>query len=161
MKIIIVDSSAVVRTILEQNLSRFENVKIINSVSSCQKILKIVISDTPDVVICGTDINDPNEKEALNIICREMKLPVLLLSSAPLPFISKLIDKIEKPALNNYTGEFFKNLLQKLSSLISKNPNAGDSKTYSSGKYRIVCLGASTGGPTAVSEVLNRLGKIF
>ena len=55
MRIIIVDSSAVVRTILEQNLSKFENVTIISSVSSCQKILKTLISDTPDAVICGND----------------------------------------------------------------------------------------------------------
>ena len=161
MRIIIVDSSAVVRTILEQNLSKFENVTIISSVSSCQKILKTLISDTPDAVICGTDINDPNEKEALDIFSKEMKLPVLLLSSAPLPFISKLIDKIEKPALNNYSQDFFKNLLQKLTSLISKNPKTTGAKINSSDKYKIVCLGASTGGPTAVSEVLNGLGNNF
>ena len=161
MRIIIVDSSAVVRTILEQNLSKFEDIKIINSVSSCQKILKTVISDTPDIVICGSDINEADEKDALRIFCNEMKLPVLLLTSAPLPFISKLIDKIEKPALNNYSQDFFKNLLQKLSSLISKNPKTALQKSGSSQRYKIICLGASTGGPTAVSEVLNSLGSNF
>ena len=161
MRIIIVDSSAIVRTILEQNLSKFENINIIGSVSSCQKILKTIIADTPDVVICGTDVSDKNEKDALSIFCREMKLPVLLLTSASLPFITKLIDKIEKPALNNYSKDFFNNLTEKLFALVSKNPKAASSNTESSGRYKIVCLGASTGGPTAVSEVLNALGPNF
>ena len=161
MKLIIIDSSAVVRTILEQNLTKYENIQIISSVSNCQKILKTVFADTPDAVICGTDISEPNEKEALKLICREMKLPVILLTAASLPFISKLIDKTEKPALNNYTEGFFKNLIQKLSVLVSKNPKSAASKSSSAAGYRIVCLGASTGGPTAVSEVLNGLGNKF
>ena len=101
MKIMIADRSAVVRTILEQNLTKQKDIQITASVSGCEKILNCVKTDKPDIVICGTDTCEENEKNALNILCNELKLPVIILAaqenSYTPPFFSKLIVSIEKP----------------------------------------------------------------
>ncbi|MCR5288556.1 MAG: hypothetical protein K6E51_01035 [Treponema sp.] len=162
MKIVIVDSSAVVRTILEQNLSNLSNMQILHSFSNCNKIIKQTLSDTPDAVICGVDVQDKSEHDALSFICNEMKIPVMLLvhTDAPLPFFTSLIDKMEKPGLNNYSSEFFTTLIEKLSILIKKNTKKtviqDDLKTY-----KVLCIGSSTGGPTAVCTILSSLGSHF
>ncbi len=162
MKLVIVDSSAIVRSILEQNLSAHSNIQILHSVSNCYKILKMPLSDTPDAIICGTDIQDKTEQEALASICNELKIPVLVLAHAdtPLPFFASLIDKIEKPGINNYSPDFFTKLIEKLSKLINKNTKSS-LKQDSFNAYKVLCLGASTGGPSAIGTILSSLGTHF
>lgn len=163
MKIIVVESSAIVRSILEQNLSKFKDIEIVNSFSNCNKIIRTGNFDIPDALVCGSDISDPNEKDALNIFCNEMKIPVILLGQEPssLPFFSKLIEKIDKPALNNYSQSFFDTLVEKLTAIISKNSRNNPTSKSDSNKFKILCIGASTGGPSAVSYVLSSLGNNF
>ena len=167
MKIMIADRSAVVRTILEQNLTKQKDIQITASVSGCEKILNCVKTDKPDIVICGTDTCEENEKNALNILCNELKLPVIILAaqenSYTPPFFSKLIASIEKPNLKGYSADFFNTLTAKLSAMTAHQLKAEAPLLKPSPKetYSILCIGASTGGPTAVSEVLCRLGNDF
>ena len=75
MNIMIADSSAVVRAIIAQNFQKNKEIKISASVSSCQKLLTLVKSDKPDVIICGNDLSDPEEKNAFTALCLEEKVP--------------------------------------------------------------------------------------
>lgn len=167
MKVMIADRSAIVRSILELNLTKQNDIQITASVSGCQKILNFVKSDKPDIVICGTDTDEESEKNALNTLCNELKIPVVILAPqendyTP-PFFSKLIATIEKPNLKGYSAEFFKSLKEKLSAMAANQPQPAAQllKPLPKDKYSILCIGASTGGPTAVSEVLCGLGNNF
>ncbi len=171
MRIMLADTSAVVRSILEQNLRKHEGLQIVGSVSSCQKILCGLKSDMPDIVICGSDTSDEDEKQALNAICNEKKIPVLLLAGShdgsgggSVPVFSKLLDTMEKPCLKEYSQSFFETLVEKLSALFAKQKNPADAlpgQKKIRESYKVLCIGASTGGPTAVSEVLCALGNKF
>ncbi len=163
MRIMIADRSAVVRTIIQQNLNKNE-FQILVSVSTCEKILEVVKNQTPDVILFGNDINENSEKAALIQICNKFNIPVLVLSQTntniTLPVITKYIEIIQKPNIKGYTSDFFSSLIKKLQQLVSRNPSAS-ANTSNSNKYKILCIGASTGGPTAVCEVLSGLGKNF
>ena len=166
MRVMLVDSSAVVRTILEQNLTKYNDIQIVGSVSNCQKILGLLKTEKPDIIICGTDTNDQNEKQALDSICNEIKIPVVLLTTpqGTSPFFSKLLDTIEKPNLKEYTQSFFDSLVEKLSALCAKQKKPASpllQPQQNKETYSVLCIGASTGGPTAVNEVLRGLGNNF
>ena len=166
MRVMLVDSSAVVRTILEQNLTKYNDIQIVGSVSNCQKTLVLLKTEKPDIIICGTDTNDQNEKQALDSICNEIKIPVVLLTTpqGTSPFFSKLLDTIEKPNLKEYTQSFFDSLVEKLSALCAKQKKPASpllQPQQNKETYSVLCIGASTGGPTAVNEVLRGLGNNF
>lgn len=160
MRIMIADSSAVVRAILEQNLKNYISTEIIASVSSCKKLLNFAKSDNPDLIIFGNELNDSEEAAALKTLCNDQKLPVIVLGNST-PFSSRLIDNIDKPNIKGYTPAFFDIFVSKIKELTANHPSSSSSAASQIGSFKIVCLGASTGGPTAVSEVLCGLGKNF
>ncbi|WP_022932740.1 chemotaxis protein CheB [Treponema bryantii] len=164
MRIMIADDSAVVRTIITQGFAKNKDLNIIASVSTCQKLLNNITVENPDVIICGNETSDETEKEALDTIVNKFNIPVLLLESSaenPGPFIGKLTEKIQKPKLREYNHDFFERLTQKLNSLLELKPLSNSKNKNADKIFRLLCIGASTGGPTAVSEVLSGLGNNF
>lgn len=164
MRIMIADDSAVVRTIISQYFIKNKDVKIIASVSTCQKLLNNITVENPDVIICGNETSDEAEKEALNTITNKYNIPVLLLeendNSIP-PYFGKHTDSIKKPKLREYNQEFFTLLLKKLNTLLNFNSHSDSNNKSNNKKIKLLCIGASTGGPTAVSEVLSGLENNF
>lgn len=163
MRIMLADDSAVVRTIISQNFSKNENLNIIASVSTCQKLLTNITIENPDVIICGNDTSDENEKVALNTIINKFNIPVLILEDSENnnPFIAKLTERITKPKLREYNQDFFDKLIQKLNTLMELKPLSELKNKTNDKKIKLLCIGASTGGPTAVSELLSGLGNNF
>lgn len=160
MRLSIVDSSAIVRAILEQHIKKYPDTEICASVANCKKALHFARTDKPDAVICGNDVNEAGEIDFINTISLELNIPVILLASAvPHALKHTNVCAISKPELKEYSQSFFDTLMEKINSL-------SDSPSYSHqspepGEFKILCLGASTGGPTAVSEVLKGLGNNF
>ena len=68
MRLMIADGSAVVRNILIQGLDKDKDIKVIASVSTCQKLVNNLTIENPDIIICGNDTTEEIEEEALNII---------------------------------------------------------------------------------------------
>ncbi|MCR4947667.1 MAG: hypothetical protein K6A15_00745 [Treponema sp.] len=163
MRIMLADDSAVVRTIISQNFCKYENLNIIASVSTCQKLLTNITVENPDVIICGNDTSDEDEKEALNIIINKFNIPVLILEDPENnnPFIAKITERITKPKLREYNKEFFDKLIQKLNILLELKPLSELKNKTNDKKIKLLCIGASTGGPTAVSQLLSGLGNNF
>ena len=165
MLIMIADRSAVVRTIIQQNLQMNRENKIIASVSTCEKLLSHIKNHSPDIIIFGNETSDFEEKEALLTVCNKLKIPVLILSqnadSEALPVIARYIEILAKPNIKGYNSSFFESMKEKLKLLISRNPRTSVQNEKNKDVFKILCLGASTGGPTAVSEVLSGLGKNF
>ena len=164
MRIMIADDSAVVRTILSQGFAKHKEINIIASVSTCQKLLNNLTLENPDIIICGNETSDEAERNALNTITSKFNVPVLMLEEETdnyIPFTAKLTDSIKKPKLREYNQDFFEKLLQKLNSLLELKPLSDSSNKTNGNKIKLLCIGASTGGPTAVSEVLSGLGNNF
>ncbi len=160
MRIMIADSSAVVRAIFDQNLPKTYGIEIISSVSNCQKLLNIAKTDIPDLIICGNDLSDEEERKAFDCLRLELRLPVLSMLAADADKSLASSDIIEKPSLKAYSPDFFEKLVKRMNSIVSKNP-VHNSSASQKGSYKVLCIGASTGGPTAVAEVLCGLGNNF
>lgn len=182
IKVIIVDDSAIIRAILEQNLKKESDIEIIDSVSNGRKVIDSVKRNKPDIVLSDINMPEMNGFEATKILSGEMKIPVILfLEDSFYAAKAKSVgacDYLIKPSATSYNQLFFASLLEKIRrySLESSQKDSfsstfsNSSFSYSSNgkfieesgpKYKILCIGASTGGPTAVSTVLSGLGHNF
>ena len=163
MRVIIADGSAIVRAILEQNLKNYSEITITDSVSNCKKVINSLSKERAEALILGCDLSDEIEKENLEVIVNDMHLPVLFLSDSKgtsQPFYDGL-EAIEKPKLNAYDKSFFDMLVKKLLNLPPLHPIKINSSGLNGSSFKVLCIGASTGGPSAVSQVLSSLGENF
>ena len=163
MKIIIEDGSAIVRAIIEQNLKNYPEIKIIASLSNAKKVAHFVADERPDVIILGGDTNDSDEQESLALIFEQLHIPVIFMvdSKSSLTCLPASAETVEKPRLNGYTKEFFDSLVQKIQKISSVQAVRHSDSAKAHEDFKILCIGASTGGPTAVSQVLLSLGENF
>lgn len=162
MRILIADSSAIVRAIIEQNLKKHEGYEISASVSNGKKAVAIARGDVPDAIISGVDTSESWEQENLRFLAEEMHIPVVLLSEGKVwDRASSFAVILDKPKLNAYTPAFFDSLVKMLEKIADSSAKSSSPSVEGKGEFKILCIGASTGGPSAVSEVLSGLGKDF
>ena len=161
MRIILIEPSAIVRAIFEQNIKNYPNIEIVASVSTGIRALQYLKQNVPDVIISDCDAGKIEGKDALDVFSSEMHIFVIALKSQKITADeyakSSSILYMEKPKLNSYTQDFFDSLVKNLNkSTITVNVSSNKDSDY-----KILCIGASTGGPRAVSEVLSGLGNNF
>lgn len=162
MRILIADSSAVVRAIIEQNLKKHPGFEIAASVSNGKKAVAIARDDVPDAIISGVDTSDFLEQENLLLLSDKLHIPVLLLSEGNAwERAASFAVILDKPKLNAYTSAFFDSLVKTLEKIAASPARKSSPSVEGKGEFKILCIGASTGGPSAVSEVLSGLGKDF
>lgn len=169
MKIMLADGSAVVRAIFEQQLKKYSDIQIIASVSNCKKVVECAKNDFPDAVISGTDMTEQSENDALKKLSAEMKIPVIVMVESSTQFsasnfpshIQTPAEIIPKPGVKEFSEEFFALLIEKLTKIKATSALASERKQAVKKNFKILCIGASTGGPTAVAEVLRGLGNNF
>ncbi len=116
-----------------------------------------------------------NGIEATKIIKSNYNVPVVILSENESDEIkAKSVNAdifILKPAVNAYNKSFFSTFVKKIKNIVNKAGNSPKIKSsdfdslmstsHLVSDFKILCIGASTGGPTAVSFVLSKLGKKF
>ena len=197
MRVLIVDDSAIIRAIFEQNLKKLNDetgshFEIVGSVSTGRKAIDFVRLDPPDIVLCDVDMPEFDGIESTKTIVGELKTPVIVFSENPDDQVKAkragAVGFMLKPDVKNYTPDFFKELATKMDAAspaaLRKKATAAFVERTLDGSLRpdssfaelreptlypsenpasikIVCLGASTGGPTAVKSVLTGLGKNF
>lgn len=181
MNILIVDDSAIIRAILEQNLSVENDFTIIDSVSTGRKAINSAQKNEPDVILSDVDMPEMNGLESTKIISSKLKIPVIILSDKETDRqkakAAGAVDFELKPKLDSYKKPFFDSLNAKIRKAYSSK--AQKSKTVkkffgfhnstpevsnvsaAENVFKILCIGASTGGPTAVADVLSHLGNNF
>ncbi len=169
MKLIIADDSAVVRAILDQKLTKMDGMEIIASVSNGRRAIDAAKGERPDAVISDIDMPEMDGLEATKFLAKSMRIPVILMaedsSKAIAAKAAGATEFMIKPRVNEYGNAFFDDLMERLESIasLSNHPDSDGrgSKIRPFRGYRILCIGASTGGPTAVAEVLKGLGRNF
>ena len=172
MKVIIADDSAVVRAILEQNLRNYPDIEVIASVSNGKRMLQAVKAECPDVILADSDMPETEGIKTLVSLAMEFHVPMVILKTGEkVEKVEKhpvFVSFIDKPSLNDYSDLFFGNLLAAIKDVVSKSPKERkvseksevDAENAAPG-IRILCIGASTGGPSAVADVLRGLGNDF
>lgn len=168
MRIVIADDSAIVRAILEQRLNKENNIEIIDSVSNGRKALDVALRKEVDLVLLDTDMPEMDGYEAAKLLKKE-HIPVIIFAEDKGSELKAAILNagavVHKPSPNEYTESFYNDLIAKMGQLAARTEhkhshNSSDDSSEDD-SFKILCLGASTGGPTAVSEVLQGLGNNF
>ncbi len=173
MKILIADDSAVIRVMLEQNLSTEQDFELLPSVSNGRKAVDKARQYMPNLVILDDNMPEMDGIEAAKIIHNELGIPVLMFGENESSASScSFVLFVKKPNLSSMSSAFFEdfdNKVRKAASKVSfntvsattKKTPAASSNISCDGDYAILLVGASTGGPTAVQQVLSGLGNNF
>ncbi len=171
MKVLIVDDSAIVRNILRQVLQEKSDIAIAGEASNGEQAVKLCESAAPDLVIM--DINMPvmDGIQATAEIMKKHPVPILILSSALdgansfKALKSGALEVMAKPDIDQFNNTvFYSGFIGKIRELAAlkkfdRIPSGeGNVPLPNGGKnYRMIVMGASTGGPVTVCSILEKL----
>ena len=184
IKVLIADDSAIARGIFEKAFNNTDSFEVVGSVSNGRKAIDFCKEEEVDLVVTDYDMPEMNGVEATRIITKELGIPVCVYSEK----MSAKADALEAGAIlyeikPNFTALSSQNMLlfiENIKKAIKKaggikntqrKGNAGEEdaeeeasvkvKTFPLHAFKVLCIGASTGGPTAVQEILKGLGRNF
>ena len=186
IKVLIADDSAISRGIFEKAFNNTELFEVIGMVSNGRKAVDFCRENKVQLVVTDYDMPEMNGVEATRIISKELGIAVCIYSEdnkikADALEAGALLFEI-KPSFSSFSSQSMVLFIEKIAETMKKNApctthcessndknstvNAdssrkNDSNEYPAHGFKILCIGASTGGPTAVQEVLKGLGKDF
>ena len=170
-RVIIADDSAIIRGLLEKMFKLEDDFVVVGSVSNGRKAIDCVRETNPDVVITDVDMPELDGIAAMKILTGKMSVPVVVFSEdaslRPVAIENGALLFETKPALSAFKMENLKPFVNRIRDALktvrprSVMQKSKDDYPMISNKFKIVCLGASTGGPTAVQTVLSGLGSDF
>ncbi len=177
IRILIADDSAITRGLFEKAFVK-NNFEIAGMVSNGRKAVDFCREVKVDAVISDYDMPEMNGVEAANILVHEMGIPVVIYSDD-----AKIKSDVlaagasfeKKPSLQSFDETSIKFFTNKIRTIVEKSMPKGGFATHHKDSdsdalddiilpgedFKVLCIGASTGGPTAVEEVLNDLGENF
>jgi two-component system chemotaxis response regulator CheB len=168
-----VDDSAPIRSILKTIFSETEGLTIAGEASNGEAAVEMASRLAPDLILM--DINMPimNGLEATRAIMEKHPVPICIFSNEVDSDLTVkalglgAVDVVRKPDIDKFNDKgFMEGFLAKLSTLTRAKmvlPKAGPFRGVLEKKaeYKAIVLGASTGGPVAVKDVLRGLPKTF
>ena len=177
LRVLIVDDSAITRGLFEKAFVR-NNFQIAGMVSNGRKAVDFCRETPVDAVISDYDMPEMNGVEAAKILVHEFGLPVVIYSddfSIKADVLAAGAAFEKKPSLQSFDDTSLKFFTERVRACVEKARSSSGSSPVrvadfdtekdiifpDDHNYKILCIGASTGGPTAVQEVLNGLGENF
>lgn len=191
VRVLIVDDSAFVRRTITKILERDHRVEVVGTAWDGQEAIDKIAKLTPDVVTMDLNMPHMTGMEALDIIMREMPLPVIVVSSLNKEIIEETLEALEHGAVDfivKPTELASDKLFQIENELIEKvitiarlkgqgkpvRPKVrsfmpASQKTalpslpvpFASVNVDCVAIGVSTGGPTALYQIIPKLPAEF
>ena len=175
IKILIVDDSAIARGIFEKAFKESDAFEVIGMVSNGRKAVDFCQTNPVQLVVTDYDMPEMNGVDAARIITKELGIPVCVYSEdnhakADALEAGALLYEI-KPSFSAFSSQSMVLFIEKIKEALKKHgpvrtrhihtEEISASVKTEAGEYKVLCIGASTGGPTAVQEVLKGLGKNF
>lgn len=182
IRILIADDSELTRVVLCDLLSEDAEIKVVCEVSNGQAAVEKTAELRPDLVIMDVMMPVMDGLEAVAEIMAKTPTPILMLSANADPQDSRsafgairlgALDVMEKPSgvVTEAFSQIASKLIAKVKSLSrikvihhyrAQRPKLPEPKIkIEAGKRRILAVGASTGGPKAVLQLLQGLPKNF
>lgn len=181
IRVLVVDDSAFMRKVLSDLFNAEADFTVLDTARNGQEAIDKVKKIKPDLITMDVEMPIMDGIKALEIIMREMPLPVVMVSSLTRTGAEATIRALELGAVDfiaktagpiSTISGIQTELLEKcraavkanFSQLVKANTNPMPPILRSSpisasirGDERIVAIGTSTGGPRALQEVLTRL----
>lgn len=177
MKIVVVDDSAFMRLLVSDLLSEDSDMEVVGTAINGLEAVNKTSSLQPDVVLLDLHMADYDGLYAVKEIMKKCPTPILILSSVGNtdlePVFEALkngaVDYMNKPNRNkSKMREIQSELIAKVKSTARAKPT---SLSYSTSKkiekkrekssYELIAIGASTGGPSAIEQIISNLPANF
>lgn len=176
MDILVVDDSAFMRKIVTDLLLKMPNVQVSRTARNGKRALDLLEEYQPDVVLLDVEMPILNGLDTLKIIKEKYDLPVIMLSALTNKEVTiealnlGAADFVEKPTnIKEIEEEWIREFYWKIKSLPKKSQSAVETTrervvmptTPQTVKFptrvRAVVIGASTGGPKSLLQVIKDL----
>lgn len=189
IKVIVVDDSALMRKVISDMLNDMEDIEVIDTARNGEDLFLKLENEIPDVITLDIEMPKMDGIETLRVLKnKNMRIPVIMLSSLTKEGANLTMDClhlgafdfIEKPsgglsrdlvkvqdelALKVRTAyEGFSKVLKNSTVPKIQNKNTDSFnlvKKNSNVKIEAIVIGASTGGPKALYEVITKFPKIL
>jgi two-component system chemotaxis response regulator CheB len=161
IKVLVVDDSALMRRMLTDILSGAEDIQVVGTAESGEEAVEKVLELSPDVVILDILMPGMGGLAALNEIMRRKPTPVIVFSSYDKPDVT--LESLERGAVDfvfKHMGDLERvasELIEKVRVAASVDVRRLRERKAPEKEFKIVVIGASTGGPRALNELLPKL----
>jgi len=183
IRTVVVDDSAVVRSILKKILENHPNIKVVGEASNGKELLEKINLWKPDIVTLDVNMPVMGGLEVLPLIkdrcptCKVIMISALTKEGAKetIEALNKgAIDFIPKPKSYSQIFEFEKEIINKIMAAYStekgieyiskdkiETPEIPKVTHKQLERNSVVAIGVSTGGPPTLSKILPRIDKDF
>lgn len=184
IRVLVVDDSAFMRRVLKEMIESDQSIKVIGTARDGDEGVEMALSLNPDVVTMDIEMPNVNGLEAIGAIMERRPTPIIVVSSLTNEGAKATFDALDRGA-TDYIGKNLltsaidilkiqNELVSKIKAIASRKriirkhfperapvapPRAiqPPGKGFATQKMAVVVIGASTGGPKAVQEVLSNL----
>ncbi len=181
LKVMVVDDSALIRMIVGDMISQHDDLELIATAKDGLEAIEKLKSIHPDVITLDIEMPNMDGLDTLEIIQERYQIPVIMLSSLTernskytLEALGKgAYDFIEKPSSSIALDRVRDELYEKIASVRYIN-QASDGQRKINQKvrseteprfhpsqhhFKAIAIGASTGGPKSLTEIIRRIPK--
>lgn len=170
-RVLIVDDSAVARSVLSRMIEHFDGAVVAGAVANAAKALDFLRHHTVDIIILDLEMPGINGLAALpDLMAVSNRAKVLIVSSTARDGAAQTIqalalgaaDTLVKPEAGSLSGRFETVLAEKLRRLVEPQSAPGHLASMpvspqQVGVFDLIAVGASTGGIHALSQMLRQL----
>lgn len=172
VNILIVDDSSFFRSFIERGLENYKDIKILSHASDPYEARDKIVELRPDVMVLDIKMPKMNGIEFLKKLMPQYPMPVIVISALNNKLFEALeagaIDFVEKPTRIDEDNEkiFIQELAKKIkiaskANIKNSNINLPNNKNLNKQLYKLVAIGASTGGTEAIFKILKEIPKEF
>jgi len=173
IKVIVVDDSAFMRMIIAEIIESSDKFKVVAKLRNGKELLEKVEYYKPDVITLDIEMPELDGLETLKELKkRQYNYPIIMLSSMDDSRKTMqclelgAVDFIKKPTdIKNQSEETRESITEKIYEIIDSNKIKVNNRSIKrcnkiiSNKIDAVVIGASTGGPKALQEVLTKIDR--
>ncbi|MBL4933467.1 protein-glutamate methylesterase/protein-glutamine glutaminase [Clostridium paridis] len=172
IRVLIVDDSMVFREVISRGLNTDKFIEVVATAKDPFEARDKIIKYKPDVMTCDIEMPKMNGIEFIKRLLPQYKIPVVVVSSISEAVLDAMkagaVDFVTKPDIQSVGSveEFINELVYKVkaaseSKIMDVKENHSETITSSDGnsKYKIIAIGASTGGIEAIYSVLKKFPK--
>jgi len=179
IQVLVVDDSALMRHLISDILKQDKQIDIIGHATNGKDAFLVTKKLQPDVILMDMTMGEYGGLYAVKKIMADCPTPIIILSalgnSNMEPIMTGLnmgaIDYLNKPAKNNVNMRAVSDILIRKVKVASKVvvaeeikkkekkafTNVNEHSFGESSNYDIIAIGSSTGGPTAVENIITKL----
>ncbi len=177
IRVLVVDDSALVRTILRRELARDPQIEVVAAASDAYEARDMVVAHRPDVITLDVEMPRMSGLEFLQRLMKNYPVPVIMFSTLTASGTAAALEALEKGAVDvmhkpDHTSAALREVMDQLIDKVKaahgaiRRPRPGFSKPAAISSVRargldptrhLVAIGASTGGTEALRSILTRL----